>query len=438
MIIKTPFVERISFVQDIYDGCVDLSAYDTDGNSVHIKAVDKSSDECKITYTINNQYSLSNQYKDEETLDYRVASKFPADAVKFFQEYAEYLFDFGYEKGIIIQPDVPVDELAELVEKRFASLEYAGQSFRIRNFPEKNVYTDFAYMGDGKCDITIGIKGNGFAVCNELPIETIKKDVFAINIETLPFNRIIGLGKTDPTPVKLGKLIMQAKEENKFIDEIYRIEGDTLIINDGVTAIDGRDFHIYDENEDDEYPEYSSIKDGFEDIKKVIVPDSVVQIGYDAFYGFWSLEDISLPNSITSIDYDAFGLCANLKSVTIPDGVTSIGGFVFSDCENLTSVSISNNVASIGDWAFADCERLTSITIPDSVKSIGMDAFTGCESLTSITIPDSVTNIGKNAFEDCENLTIVCDKGSYAETYAKENDIPVKYIKDKAKSIERE
>jgi len=209
MIVKTPFVERISFEQYIYDGCAELTAYDTDGNSVYIKAVDKSSDECKITYTINNQY------RDEETLDYRIASKSPADAVKFFQEYAEYLFDFGYERGIIIQPDVPVDELSELVEKRLASLEYAGQSFRIRHFPEKNVYTDFAYMGDGKCDVTIGIKGNGFAVCNELPIETIKEDVFAIKRETLPFNRVIGLGKTDPTPVKLSKLIKQAKEKDK-------------------------------------------------------------------------------------------------------------------------------------------------------------------------------------------------------------------------------
>ena len=55
---------------------------------------------------------------------------------------------------------------------------------------------------------------------------------------------------------------------------------------------------------------------------------------------------------------------------------------------------------------------------------IGYVAFSGCTSLTAITIPDSVTSIGENAFGLCTNLTIYGYTGSYAETYAKENDIP--------------
>lgn len=469
MIIKTPFVERVSFEQNIYGGYAELTAYDTDGNTVYLRAIDKLSDECKVTYTVNNQY------KGEENHDFRIASKSPADAVEILQEYAEYLFDFGYEKGIIIQPDVPVDNLAKLVEKRMMSLKYAGQSFRIRNFPERDVYTDFAYVGDGKCDVTIGTKNGDFAVCNELPIETIKEDVHAIRAETLPFNRIVGLGKTDPTPVKLSELIKQAKGK----DEIYHIEGDTLIINDGVTVIDGRDFHIYDGND-----EYLSIKQEFENIKKVIVPDSVVKIGYDAFYEFQNLEDISLPNSITNIGYDAFGRCTSLKNVTIPDSVTDIEDYAFFGCENLTSISIPNGVTSIEGWTFSECSSLTNVTIPDSVTSIDNCAFEECKSLTSITIPDSVTeisagafwdcynlesiiipdsvtnigerafiycsslesitipdsvtNIGECTFNDCDNLTIRCSKGSYAEEYAKKDCIPVEYIKDKSKTIERE
>ena len=80
-------------------------------------------------------------------------------------------------------------------------------------------------------------------------------------------------------------------------------------------------------------------------------------------------------------------------------------------------------MTSIGDSAFSFC-GLTEITIPDSVTSIGDNAFYNCSGLTEITIPDNVTSIGDYAFYDCTNLTIYGYTGSYAETYAKENDIP--------------
>ena len=69
------------------------------------------------------------------------------------------------------------------------------------------------------------------------------------------------------------------------------------------------------------------------------------------------------------------------------------------------------------------------ITIPStingkSVTSIGGSAFEGCTGLTSITIPNSVTSIGRYAFYGCTGLTIYGKQGSYAETYANDNNIP--------------
>ena len=44
--------------------------------------------------------------------------------------------------------------------------------------------------------------------------------------------------------------------------------------------------------------------------------------------------------------------------------------------------------------------------------------------MTDICLPASILEIGADAFKDCHKLTIHAPAGSYAETYAKENNIP--------------
>ena len=98
-------------------------------------------------------------------------------------------------------------------------------------------------------------------------------------------------------------------------------------------------------------------------------------------------------------------------------------------------IIIPNSVTNIDSRAFYNCTSLTSINIPNSVTSIGSGTFDCCTSLKSINIPNSVTSISDYAFNNCTNLTIYCEQGSYAETYAKENNIPVVYTDVKAASI---
>ena len=68
------------------------------------------------------------------------------------------------------------------------------------------------------------------------------------------------------------------------------------------------------------------------------------------------------------------------------------------------------------------------VVIPNSVTQIGAYAFGGCTSLKKVVIPNSVTSIGEKAFFLCGNLTIECHSGSYAEQYAKENQLKYKLI----------
>ena len=113
---------------------------------------------------------------------------------------------------------------------------------------------------------------------------------------------------------------------------------------------------------------------------------------------------VTIPNSVTNIGTNAFAYCSGLISVTIGKGVTSIGGdWVFSGCSNLISVTIPNSVTSIGNYAFQYCTKLSSLTIPNSVTSIGTSAFDGA-GLINLTIPNSVTNISDYAFKNCHQL----------------------------------
>ena len=145
--------------------------------------------------------------------------------------------------------------------------------------------------------------------------------------------------------------------------------------------------------------------------KNTIIPNSITNIVYAAFYGCSGLTSITIPNSVTSIGGYAFYECTGLTSVEFnAENCTKMGSSsspVFSACTALSTVTIGENVKTIPSYAFYNCSGLTSITIPNSVTSIGYSAFEGCSGLTSITIPNSVTSIESSAFRDCTGLTSV-------------------------------
>ena len=125
------------------------------------------------------------------------------------------------------------------------------------------------------------------------------------------------------------------------------------------------------------------------------------------YLGEEEIKDLVIPNSVTSIGNYAFHYCSSLTSVTIPISVTSIGEGAFSGCSSLTSVTIPNSVTIIGGSALSGCSRLTSVMIGNSVRSIGNSAFSGCSSLTSVTIGNSLKSVGYSAFQGCSSLTAV-------------------------------
>ena len=83
----------------------------------------------------------------------------------------------------------------------------------------------------------------------------------------------------------------------------------------------------------------------------------------------------------------------NTTTYNIPNTVTEIGQNAFYWCNKMTSITIPDSVTVIGAGAFGGCSSLKEITIPQSVTSIGADAFIYCENLTAINIKGTANRI---------------------------------------------
>ena len=137
------------------------------------------------------------------------------------------------------------------------------------------------------------------------------------------------------------------------------------------------------------------------------IPDSVTNIGENAFRGCNNLKNVAVGNSVTSIGSYAFYNCDSLVNIEIPDSVTSIGNYAFYECGSLVNIEIPYGVTYIDYGTFERCKNLKEVIIPDSVTSIGEYAFYECDSLVNIEIPDNVTSIEQGAFRWCDDLTRV-------------------------------
>ena len=144
-----------------------------------------------------------------------------------------------------------------------------------------------------------------------------------------------------------------------------------------------------------------------ENLQSVVIGNGVKTIGNNAFYCCESLSDITFGDSLESIGNLSFSACYALEELVLPDGLVTIGEQAFASCNSLKKVVIPGSVEFMGSMAFGACLVLDDLTIEQGVKSIGESAFYRCEALTEVVIPSGVTEIGRYAFSNCTSLKSV-------------------------------
>ncbi len=160
-------------------------------------------------------------------------------------------------------------------------------------------------------------------------------------------------------------------------------------------------------------------------VTSVLIPDTVTEIGRQAFRNCANLAAVNEGNNIASIAPNAFygtawdsnltggevylgktlykyagGMYTDTE-ITVKDGTVGIAGNAFNGMEKLVKITLPEGVQNIGEYAFGGNPKgtgLTEISLPASLSEIGANAFRNAKSLAKVTIGANVAYIGDNAF----------------------------------------
>ena len=159
---------------------------------------------------------------------------------------------------------------------------------------------------------------------------------------------------------------------------------------------------------------------GGSSIKEIALPDSVEELGWNAFTGSKTLHTVTWPNNaaFTTIPEQAFEGCEQLDDnvvATLPPSVKTIDYRAFANCGvpqfyvsdttvlTFTQINVPGTVERIERFAFDGCSHVSSVTIGDGVKYIGAHAFTYLDPALAgkeIVVPKSVQTIDLEPFDN--------------------------------------
>ena len=156
-------------------------------------------------------------------------------------------------------------------------------------------------------------------------------------------------------------------------------------------------------------------------VTKVILPDSVTEIGQNLFSSSETLEDVKLPSNLTSLKPFTFAGCSSLRRITMPDNITSFPEGLFWGCISLPEIPFRNGMEALEQDVFRDCESITSIQIPPSVKVIKTGALSGCTNLSTIVFPAGLENIQDRSLAGLKSLQYMRFSGDCDNFFVDEN-----------------
>lgn len=178
-----------------------------------------------------------------------------------------------------------------------------------------------------------------------------------------------------------------------YFEEGDVIPADYLATVDKENAMTFSELTVSGEMNDEEF---ENIRENFESVETIdlsAIENETIPAG--AFEGMEQLKDVIIPETVTEIGAGAFKDCENIESLTLP-GVTSIGEGAFEGCGNLTSILL----ASLGN---AGASGKPGMRKTGGVEGVTAESFRGLN-------PNCLIYIGSAEIPESESLNVILNK----------------------------
>lgn len=153
---------------------------------------------------------------------------------------------------------------------------------------------------------------------------------------------------------------------------------------------------------------------------ELIVPETVTDIAYYAFYGMYSMKVLEVYADVPYL-HCTFANATALEECYFYGDVGTIQGWDFASAPDLKVVEFHGDVESVGLWSetsidimygemtfsfiFANCNSLERVEFFGNVGIIGGFAFNSCAALSDVIFHGDLGGIDGYAFSNCPKLT---------------------------------
>lgn len=114
--------------------------------------------------------------------------------------------------------------------------------------------------------------------------------------------------------------------------------------------------------------------------------------------------EVKIPEGIQRIEKGAFQGNENVKRIIMPNSIIFIGPRAFAECPKLEEVVFSDNLQVLGQNSFRNCSKLAKIKIPSYVKTVFPGTFDRNTNLYSISLSGNLDYLSADAFNNCDNV----------------------------------
>ena len=146
-------------------------------------------------------------------------------------------------------------------------------------------------------------------------------------------------------------------------------------------------------------------------LTKIIVPEGVTEIKYNAYSNLNNITKVYLPKTLEVSGYNAFG---GLNEITDVYYAGSIKDWLNIDFSSTNSCPSAANKVNLYTWdsVAEEYKLLTIVSISEGITSIREKAFYRIKNINTIYLPKSLEEINYNAFYDVDSIANVYYAGT--------------------------